>query len=154
MEELDKAIIRKLQEDLPLVKEPYKQIAKELDITEDELLKKINLLKQKKMLRRIGGILHHRTAGFNANAMVVWEVPKERIRAVAEVMIGYQEVSHCYERETLPHWPYNIYTMIHADQYESCEALINHIAKETNLDKYQVLYSTQELKKSSMKYFE
>ncbi|MDF2614370.1 MAG: hypothetical protein K0S71_2156 [Clostridia bacterium] len=153
MTELEKAIIRRLQEDLPLVKEPYKHMAAELGISEQEFLDKMSSFKEQKMLRRIGAILHHRTAGFEANAMVVWKVPQQRVAEVTELMISFREVSHCYERQSLPEWPYNIYTMIHSTHFETCGALIKQIADLTHLDHYEILYSTKELKKSSMKYF-
>lgn len=150
---LERAIIRKLQEELPLVPQPYKFIAAELGISEEELLNKIKKLRDRKMLRRIGAILHHRTVGFKANAMVVWSVPIDRIRDVANIMISFPEVSHCYERKTMSNWPYNIYTMIHSKSFDKCEDLILHIAQTSGVDKYEVLHSTRELKKSSMKYF-
>lgn len=150
---LERAIVRRLQEDLPLVAQPYKDIANELGISEQELLDKLKELKHKKALRRIGCILHHRTAGFKANAMVIWEVPKERMIEVTDMMIAFSQVSHCYEREILPEWPYNVYCMIHAETFEKCEAIISQIINKTSIYKYEVLYSTKEFKKSSMKYF-
>lgn len=153
MDELDKEIIRKLQEDLPLVKNPYQQMAEELKISERTLLNRIRCLKDQKKLRRIGAILHHRSAGMKANAMVVWEVPKDRIAYVIPLMTACNAVSHCYQRQTLPQWPYNIYTMIHAEAVDICEELIKKLAALTHLDHYKILYSTKELKKSSMKYF-
>lgn len=145
---LERAIIRKLQDDLPLIKEPYMQIAEELGITEELLINKIKILKEKKMLRRMGGILYHQQAGFKANALVVWQAAEEEIQQTAKRMAAYKEVSHCYEREKLEDWPYNIYTMIHAQSFETCEAVILDIAKETNIKKYEVLYSIKELKKA------
>lgn len=151
---LDRAIVRKLQENLPLVPEPYKSIADELGISEQELLIRIKELRERKMLRRVGAILHHRTAGFKANAMVVWNVPIDKIRDVANIMISFPEVSHCYERKVMSNWPYNVYTMVHSESFEKCEAIILKIAHSAGIDTYEVLYSTRELKKSSMKYFE
>lgn len=153
MNELEKAIVRKLQEDIPLVKEPYKYIAEELGISEHELLDKIEALKSQKALRRVGAMLHHRTAGFKANAMVIWEVAEDSIKQVTDLMISFDEVSHCYQRQTMPEWPYNIYTMIHAKTLKGCETIISTLLSKTDICKYEVLYSTKELKKSSMKYF-
>lgn len=153
MDSLTRAIVRKLQGDLPLVREPYKQIAEELGILEEELFGKIRELKEKKALRRISGVLYHRALGFKANAMVVWQVPEENIREAAEYMAAQPAVSHCYEREMQPKWPYNLYTMLHAQNFEACEAHIKDLAKVTGISQYQALYSTRELKKSSMKYF-
>ncbi|WP_070000613.1 siroheme decarboxylase subunit beta [Cellulosilyticum sp. I15G10I2] len=153
MDKLEKAIIRKLQEDLPLVKEPYKQLASELGILEQVLLDKIKVLKEQQKLRRMGAILHHRAAGVKANAMVVWQVPEDQIAQVTAFMVSFEEVSHCYQRAPLPDWPYNIYTMIHSTEFKACEAIIKHIAELVHLNHYEILYSTKELKKSSMKYF-
>jgi len=150
---LERAIVRRLQEDLPFVPKPYKYMADELGIPEQELLDKLKEMQDKRVLRRIGCILHHRTAGFKANAMVVWKVPKDRILEVTDIMVSFSQVSHCYERKTLSDWPYNVYTMIHAKTYEKCENIVLQIAKEANIYKYETLYSTKELKKSSMKYF-
>lgn len=100
MDLLDKAIILKLQEDLPLVPRPYRHIACELGICEEELLGRLRKLKEERILRRIGAILHHRTVGFKANAMVVWNISECRIKEVTDMMITFPEVSHCYQRRT------------------------------------------------------
>ena len=80
---LEKDIIRKFSGDIPLSSEPYKAIANELGITEEELLSKVKEFYDKGIIRRIGGILYHREVGFKANAMVVWIVPEDRIEEVA-----------------------------------------------------------------------
>lgn len=150
---LERAIIRKFQADLPLVPQPYKFIADELGISEERLLDKLNELHERKILRRISTVLHHRTVGFKANAMVVWCVPKNRIKEVTDIMISFPQISHCYERKSSIDWPYNIYTMIHSESVAGCEAIISQIMKTVGKYKYEVLYSSRELKKSSMKYF-
>ena len=146
-------IIRKIQEDLPLVPEPYKAIAEELGITEIELINKIEEFYNNGVIRRFGATLNHRKIGFKGNAMVVWKVPDERIKEVSEIMILFSEVSHCYERPTFPSWPYNIFTMVHGKSDQECEELVKKIASLTNLNDYNILFSTSELKKTSMKYF-
>lgn len=150
---LEQAIIRKLQEDLPLVLEPYRHIAEELGIGEEELLNKIKELKERKVLRRIGAILYHREVGFAANAMVVCKIPSDRMKEVAEIISSFPQVSHCYERSALPDWPYNFYAMTHSESFESCDAIILEMISAAKIEEYEVLYSTKELKKSSVKYF-
>lgn len=150
---LDKSIIRKMQGNLPLAAQPYKLIAQELGIKEEELLEKIKEFCDNGIIRRFGATLNHRNVGFKANAMVVWIVPEERIKEVSGIMIQFPEVSHCYQRPTFPNWPYNIFTMVHGENKEKCEKTIKKIVLLTNIYKYSILYSTKELKKSSMKYF-
>ena len=150
---LDISIVRMIQEDLPLVPKPYKAMAEELGITENELINKIKEFCKSGIIRRVGTIINHRNVGFKANAMVVWIVPEERIKDVSEIMIMFSEVSHCYQRSTFPGWPYNVFTMVHGETKQECEKVVKEIANDVNINDYSMLYSTDELKKVSMKYF-
>jgi len=150
---LDKKIINRLQEDIPLTTNPYKDMAEELDMDEDELITKIKKYNKTGILKRIAAILYHRQAGFTANAMVVWKVNNEDIHSIGEYMASIPEVSHCYERISYPFWDYNLYTMIHEKDIEKCNKIIEDISASTGITDYRVLYSTRELKKTSMKYF-
>ncbi|HEY8805289.1 MAG TPA: Lrp/AsnC family transcriptional regulator [Clostridium sp.] len=150
---LDKSIIRRIQEDLPLVPEPYKEIAQELGITENELMDKIKEFSSSGIIRRVGTIVNHRNVGFIANAMVVWTVPEDLIKDVSKIMISFSQVSHCYQRPTFPEWPYNVFTMVHAGSKQGCEKVVKEISDAININNYKMLYSSDELKKVSMKYF-
>jgi len=151
--DLDKKIIIALQEDLPLSPHPYRELAEGLGIEEELLLSKIQTYLDEGILRRLGAALKHRRIGYQFNAMVVWRVEPHLTKEVGKIMAGFKEVSHCYERPTYPQWPYNIFTMIHGESREECESIVTGIAKSTGLSDYQLLYSSRELKKSSMKYF-
>lgn len=153
LNELEKAVVRELQGDLPLVHRPYKIIAERLGIKEEELIQMIKQMKEKGLIRRFGGALRHREIGFVANAMVVWLVPKERVEEVGKIMASFPEVTHCYERPTHAQWPYNLFTMIHGKSSQDCERVIQKIAEKTQIQQYKILYSIRELKKSSMQYF-
>lgn len=152
-EAIEIEIIRRLQEDLPLVPNPYEVMATSLGISEALLLEKVGELKQKGVIRRLGATVNHRHIGFSANAMVVWRVPSEDVVSIGQLMAAHKEVSHCYERPLYASWPYNLYTMIHGSSTENCEDVVRQIAEQTGYDNYRILYSTRELKKSSMHYF-
>ncbi|MDW7674181.1 MAG: Lrp/AsnC family transcriptional regulator [Bacillota bacterium] len=151
--ELDLKIIRALQEDLPLIEEPFKAIATQLEITETELLDKIHYFIENGYIRRFGAAIRHREAGFTANAMVVWEVNEEKTKEVGAIMAQFPEVSHCYQRPKYPDWPYNMFTMVHGKTKEQCWEIAKKISEKIQIDKYNLLFSTDELKKISMKYF-
>jgi len=135
------------------VSEPYKEIAQELGITENELMNKIKEFSNSGIIRRFGTIVNHKNVGFIANAMVVWIVPEDLISDVSKIMISFSQVSHCYQRPTFPKWPYNVFTMVHAGSMQGCEKVVKEIADSSNIKDYNMLYSTDELKKVSMKYF-
>lgn len=151
--DLEKAIVRALQEGLPLVSRPYLQIADKIGITESELMDKISEMIDRGMIRRFGAAVKHQELGFTANAMVVWDVPDDKIMVVGDTMSQFREVSHCYQRPRRPGWPYNIFTVVHGQTRAECESLVEKIAHRVGIDNYRLIYSTQELKKSSMKYF-
>lgn len=151
--ELDKKIIRKLQDDLPLSSEPFKEIADSLEISEEELLTKIQTYLDQGIIRRFGAALRHREAGYTANAMVVWEVDEEKTLEVGNKMAQFPEVTHCYQRPTYPDWPYNMFTMVHGKTKEECYEIAAKISDKIEVKNYKLLFSTDELKKTSMKYF-
>jgi DNA-binding Lrp family transcriptional regulator len=70
--ELEKKIIASIQQDMPVTERPYLKIAQDLGISETELLKNIEALCQRGVIRRFGATLRHQRTGFKANAMVAW----------------------------------------------------------------------------------
>ena len=59
MDLLDKQIIRIMQDEFPLVKEPYKEFAKKLNISEQELLNRLRIYKEEGKIRKLGAVLRH-----------------------------------------------------------------------------------------------
>lgn len=151
--DLDKKIISRVQGDLPLVPEPYAAIAEEVGISEEELLQKIDAYLEAGVMRRLGTILRHHKAGFNANAMCGWRVPDEKVEEIGPIMATFREASHVYLRPTYPDWPYNLFTMLHGKTKSDLERIAASISEVTGITEYELLYSTKEFKKTSMKYF-
>ena len=137
LDDTDKKIIGRLQEEIPITATPYKDMAIELNIDEDELINKIKKYNKTGILKRVAGILYHRKAGFKANAMVVWKVDKKDIDSIAKYMISITEISHCYEREICSSWNYNLYTMIHGKNKEICMGIIQDISDVVGLVRLQ-----------------
>lgn len=153
MDALDKKIIRVMQEDFPLVKEPYKVLAERIGISQQELLERLKIYKREGQIRKMGAVLRHREVGFSANVLCAWVVPEQRIKEVAALMVANPSVSHCYDREVATGWPYNLYTMIHAHSWQECDAIAEQIALKCGLSERAMLYSVREWKKTSMRYF-
>ena len=151
---LEKRIIHELQQDLPVVKRPFAAVAKRLGINETELLEKVRELLANGTIRRFGATLRHQRSGFDANAMVVWEVEPERAEQVGSIFASCREVTHCYQRPARPEWPYRIFTMIHAPTPQACRQIAKKMAEAAGLKKYDLLYTEEELKKTTMAYFD
>ena len=151
--DLDRAVIKALQGDMPVISEPYAPAAAEVGITVPELLEHLESMKERKALRRVAAILYHRRAGFSANGMGVWNVPEERIMEVAPLMASYRGISHCYQRPTYEDWPYSVFTMAHGRSKEECDAILDSIAEETGIEDRRTLYSSTEFKKIRLLYY-
>lgn len=152
--EIDKKVIRGLQRDLPISARPFQNIAQDLGLTEEVLVNIIQDLMQRGYIRRFGATIRHRISGFQANAMAAWAVPEADVARVGAEMAAAREVTHCYEREIFGEWPYNVFTMIHGRTQEECEAIARRMAAATGIEKYTLLFSDAELKKTTMRYFQ
>lgn len=150
---VDIAAIRELQLDFPLSPEPYRPMAKRMGVSEEALFEVARRLQAQGYLRRVAAVLHHREAGFRANAMGVWVVPPERSEELGKIMGSFRGVSHCYLRPTYPDWPYSIFTMVHGQEAEDCQGIIRAISEATGIIEYALLYSTKEYKKVRLRYF-
>ncbi len=150
----DKEIVRVLQEGVPLVNRPFQALAGQLDMSEEELLETIEDFLRRGIIRRFGAVMRHQDLGYVANAMIVWQVPEDRIEEVGGIMAGFQEVTHCYQRPAYPpDWPYNLFTMVHGRKREDCREIASRLSKAAGIDNFRMIFSTDELKKSGMKYF-
>ncbi len=149
----DIKLIRILQENLSDSLTPFADLADQLGWTEKDVLESTRHLLEEGVIRRFGAVLRHQKAGFVANAMGVWQVQPELADKIGQRMALFREVSHCYQRPTLPDWPYNLFTMIHGRSVEECKNVMKRIALETGVKDHDMLFSTTELKKSSMVYF-
>ncbi len=152
-DEFDRAVIRALQGDMPVIAEPYAPAAAELGITQERLLEHLRAMQERKLLRRVAAILFHRRAGFSANGMGVWKVPDEQILQLGMRMASFRGISHCYERPTYQDWPYSVFTMAHGRSKEECDAILDSIAADTGISDRATLYSSTEFKKVRLLYF-
>ena len=151
--EIEKKVIVAIQDDIPVSETPYAEIAKSLGIREEQLLETLQSLCDRGIIRRYGATLRHQKTGFTANAMAAWQVEDDRIEEVGEKMASFKQVSHCYRRNPQKTWPYNLYTMIHANDEDSCHETARKMAEAAGVENYTLLFSQRELKKTSMVYF-
>lgn len=112
--EEEKALVRHTVRGLPLVAEPYAEVAKALGASEADVLGALERMLADGRVRRLGAVIRHRRLGYAANAMAVWDVPDEQVAGVAPLLARDPAVTLCYRRaRALPQWPYNLYCMVH-----------------------------------------
>lgn len=153
MDARTKELLRELQDGFKLETRPFKRIANRLGCSEEEVIKLIEDCLEQGIIRRIGAAVRPEKLGHDANALVVWQVSDEKIDEVGAEVATMREVSHVYERECPPDWPFNFFTMIHARNEVELKSLIQQIADRHQLENFQVFKTEKELKKTSMRYF-
>ena len=150
--ELEKKIIDSLYE-IPISREPFQEIAEKLEIAEKQVHDFIDKYSKTGHIRRLAAVLIHQKAGKQGNAMGVWKVPSDKVDEVGEIMSSFDEVSHCYERERVPFWDYNVYTMLHGNDDDDVGRIAQRISEATGIKEYDLLFSVREYKKTSPRYF-
>ncbi len=154
MTPLHHAIVQKAQYDIEMISEPFKKMIDELNIDYDKFFSILKELQGAGVMRRFASILNHRKAGFNANAMVVWDVEEGEVgEAIGERAATFSAVSHCYLRPKYPNWPYNLFTMVHGKTKEETDSIIAEMAQEIDSKSHMPLYSSREFKKVRIEYF-
>jgi DNA-binding Lrp family transcriptional regulator len=149
---VDRRVINELQQDLPLISQPFAEMAARLGMDEEKFLTLCQSFLPRGIMRRFGASINHRSVGFAANAMTCWAVPAEKVEVIAKKLASLREVSHCYERKTNPLWRYNLFAMIHGHTKDACQEIADKVSTKTGLTDYVLLFSTKEFKKTRVKY--
>ena len=95
----DLSILDALQDDFPLVPRPFSEIARRLDLSEQDLLARMKRMADAGVLRGISPILESGRMGIGSATLVAVHLPDGRIREVAGVINRYPEVSHNFQRD-------------------------------------------------------
>ncbi len=153
--EFEKALIEILSQGLPLVKQPYRAIAQKLDCSEAKVIDCIQRLNQRGDIKRFGVVVRHRNLGYQANAMVVWDVPDERINEIGQCIGQYDFVTLCYQRpRRLPDWSYNLFCMIHGQNHDDVRQQVEFIVEHCDLAdiQHEILFSKRCFKQRGASY--
>jgi siroheme decarboxylase len=143
--EVERKVLAAVQR-LPLVPEPYGEVATRLGMTEDEVIDICNDLITRGAIRRIAPSVSHRKFGFSANPMCVLNVPEDRLEEVGTLIASDRRVTHAYARDG---WKYNVFFMVHGKTREEGIEVAEEIIQRTGIQEYQLFFSTRELKKTS-----
>ena len=153
MDEVDKKILALLQDDFPVVSRPFLEASERLGVSEDEIIDRIKAMMERGVIRRFSASIRHRKLGITANPLLAFKVPAERVKEVGETLSAFEEVTHCYERLTVPGtWDYNVFAMVHGYDIGEVEKIVEKIAKEIGVEDFELLYSTKEFKKTYKRY--
>ncbi len=151
---LERRLVAATGRGLPLVPEPYAEVAAELGVSEEGVLHTMAAMLERGAIRRVGAIPNHYALGYKANGMAVFDVDDDRIAELGPVVGAFDFVSHCYRRPRHPPlWPYNLFAMVHAKSRDAVEAKVRQIRARLGhaCRGSTILYSRRILKKTGLR---
>ena len=152
---LDRRIVQQLQAGLPLVARPYDVVADAVGATPETVRARVGAMLADGRIRRIGAVIRHRRLGYQANAMVVWDVPDERVSELGRALASDAAVTLCYRRaRALPDGPYNLYCMVHGREHGRVMYEVKRLSAAHGLGSFPraVLFSTRCFSQRAAKY--
>jgi DNA-binding Lrp family transcriptional regulator len=135
IDQTDLALLECIQDDLPLVPQPWQALAGKLGTTEEDLLERLRRLTGAGIVRGISPVLESRPLGLSAATLIAFRVPEDRIDEVAAVISSCPEVSHNFRRED----PYNLWFTITAKDRGAVDRVLHKILDKTGIPKTDVL---------------
>lgn len=141
MDDPDRAILNRIQSDFPIASRPYLIVAEELDLQEDDVIRRVTRLKKLGIIRRIGANFVPGRLGF-VSTLCAARVPKGKIALFSKTVNQYPGVTHNYRRDH----EFNIWFTFIAESMEQIEAYLQEIASKTGVTEILNLPATKVFK--------
>ena len=130
MDKLDKQILNRIQSDFPLVSRPYQELAEELGVSEQEVLNRVRVLRQKGIIRHLGAVFDSNKLGFYST-LVAMQVPRDKLEETARIVNAYPGVTHNYQRDMA----YNMWFTLTAASESRAQEILERIRERTGIRK-------------------
>ncbi len=128
MDTIDRKLLNRLQENFPIVSQPYQQLATELGLTEAEVLTRLTKLKTAGVIRRLGAVGDSKKLGC-ASTLIAMKVPAARLKEVVAIVNSYTSITHNYLREH----EYNLWFTIIAKSEAELATIVNELEEKTGI---------------------
>ncbi|WP_367996761.1 Lrp/AsnC family transcriptional regulator [Haloferax volcanii] len=128
IDEVDAALIDGYQSGFPVERRPFRVVAAELGIDEDDALDRVRRLRDDGIFRRFGPVLNPPVIGSSTLAAVA--APEERFDEVAEIINGYRQVNHNYRRAH----DWNMWFVVTAGSRETRDRILDEIEERTGCE--------------------
>jgi len=98
MVELENELLYRMQNNFPLIEQPFKAMADELKIDEKSVLSMIKELKERKIIRQTSAIFDTKRLGYSSS-LVAFKVSPDLVESASKLINAHPGVSHNYLRE-------------------------------------------------------
>ena len=118
---LEQHLLNDFQRDMSLSATPYADIAQQLGVDEEDVLRSINSLQERGVISRVGPVFRPNRIGVSTLAAMA--VPEKDLECVARIVSAFPEVNHNYERDH----EYNLWFVVTASSAEHLDIVLYEI---------------------------
>ena len=118
---LEQHLLNDFQRDMSLSATPYADMAKQLNVSEQDVLQSIQSLQNRGVISRVGPVFRPNRIG--VSTLAAMSVPEQDLECVARIISAFPEVNHNYEREH----EYNLWFVVTASSEEHLDIVLNEI---------------------------
>jgi siroheme decarboxylase len=129
LDELDRMILNEIQSNLPIEPRPYQVLAEKLKCSEEEVLRRVQEMKDKEVIRRIGANCDSRKLGYTSTLCAA-KVPSHLMERFVEAVNSYTGVTHNYRRKH----DYNIWFTLIAPSKGEIKRILSEISELTGVE--------------------
>ncbi len=141
MDKTDRTIIREIQSNFPISPRPYEELGKRFNLPEYEVLERVKRLKEKGIIRRIGGNFNSKRLNFTSTLCAA-KVPEEKMNKFVQIVNGYPGVTHNYLRKH----EYNVWFTFIAPNMPYIHHALDEISKKSGVTEILNLPAVQTFK--------
>ncbi len=148
---IERQLATVLQDGLQPEPAPFATLGRRVGVSEALAIEFIERWLADGLIRRFGVIVRHHELGIGANAMCVWDIPDDLADILGRRLAAEPAVTLCYRRRRAPpHWPYNLFCMIHGRARDEVLAAHAAIAARLGLASWPhaVLFSRRRFKQT------
>ena len=129
MDDRDRKILNLIQDDFPISKTPYKELAHSMNIPEEDLIERIKKLEENNFIRETGPVFSSRHLGYKST-LVAMKVPQNKLDETVEIINSYYQVTHNYGRKH----DYNLWFTLICSSDEEIKKIIEEIKGKTGIN--------------------
>jgi DNA-binding Lrp family transcriptional regulator len=141
MDEIDKKILNILQKEFPLIEQPFRVVAEKCGISEDETISRVQHMKDKGIIRRIGAVFDGAKLG-RVSTLCAARVPEDKIDIFVQIVNANKDVTHNYRRNH----EYNIWFTVSAPTAKELEEFLADVKKKTGVTDIQDMRAVRTFK--------
>ena len=150
----ERRLLAALQPGLGLVARPFAKLAADVGAQESEVIAQVAGWCDEGIVKRFGVVVRHHELGYQANAMVVFDVPDDQVVAIGARLAREAGVTLCYRRRRHePEWRNNLFCMVHGRSREEVAPTIERLSRVAG-HRGEPLFSTRRFKQRGARYFD